>query len=812
MRKYNGAISLFMIIITMTCFIFGGVFIDASRIIVAKNKVRNAMNSALRSSVSYYDKKLVGDYGLYGCDITEAQQNFSRYFAQNMITEDDTIKMFEYNIINSNISGNTPISDSAEFKRQVVEYSKYRAPVTTTMILIDKVKDVFLNLKKGADKIGESTDALEDFKEQFENDANQVKVGLRSAKETVSQNIKDVVRNNIDQIKEGGDVTAIRNAINEQFSSMYDAFDTSEETMNKMQRDTENYRSQATDDINAINEINVGDEADAGLEEDRIPKADGEQTDIAQQADNKTGENGSMRTEVSNMKSAVDAIKSRVDALVVELGRLSGNLVVEKNRLAQKQQEFQTAERDYDEKKRILNQTGEKIEAYNNAKEIYDRNEDKVIEYNEKIESARIAYADNTEFINAINTYINPLISNDYDSKNPKTSENNIRSALKNAYPELSQVFSNIDSLNTAVANREQASKAMANSGGESLSSAYNSAQAAKNQAENTYNAKKGERDAQQAVVDGVVEDIDGVKRSIDAEMDNLKNVMVPSAPTLNIVDIAKDKITKAIKDVDLINSLNELYNSLNREMQTYTVSAIQGDSADSKMHNGIIKKIKGICDYAKDMFKTFTEWDRFRDNIYMVDYIMDKCTYLTSKTPRNHYFEKGEVEYIIFGQKSQVGNIAAAVTTITLMRFAINFIDYFIKAPGDLIAKAVYALGRGAARTYLDMRNMLIAKPAEGVGICPSFDSLKLTYSDHLRLLLFFKFSNAQEGLKDTIYTNMEHTLSGGNINELYTRMTADVEVEVNMLILPIFFGEFTGTNFRNGNYVIRDKATLGY
>ena len=40
----------------------------------------------------------------------------------------------------------------------------------------------------------------------------------------------------------------------------------------------------------------------------------------------------------------------------------------------------------------------------------------------------------------------------------------------------------------------------------------------------------------------------------------------------------------------------------------------------------------------------------------------------LTSQTSRNHYFEKGEVEYIIFGNKSQVAKITACIGTRTLM------------------------------------------------------------------------------------------------------------------------------------------------
>lgn len=824
MRKYNGAISLFMVVILLTSFIFGGVFIDASRIVVAKSKVRNAMNSALRSSMSYYDKSLVGDYGLYAYDGGEADAIFKKYFNANMHIKDENLKMFDYNIVKAGVSNGTLITDPAEFRRQVVEYSKYKAPVTTTMILIDKVTSTFANFKSNADNIKDATDSLDEFKEQYKKDANQIKTGLSSAKTNAANQLKGIVDDNVAKAKDDiAYIDELQGKINEHFGYVSTEIGNSKNTMDKMEQDTENYRNEASQDLAAINGgaagISDGNSSDDGVAEGSYPTVT-QDKDVAQQADDQTGPQGTLRTAVSNLESSVSTIKGEIDGLVASLKVTTGSLIQAKATLETYKADVAAKKSTLDDKSAVLSNTYEKWNAYSTAQSTYNTNNNKATECETKIDEAILSLHGNEAYLDAIEIYRDPTLSLDYDKNNPKTSIKNIKDNLKNQYSDLKDVFSLIEDYNTYVKNRDNAAVIMNQSNGASLKSAYDKALAEKNAAQTAYDTAVGKRDHQQGVVNTLDGEVDNLNEAIKGKLNDLKNLAVPQASELNIVDLAKDKITSELDKVDIIAGLKDLYKELSKEMQTYSLSGNDGDDVESKLSSGLIKKIKSLCEYAQDMFNTFTNPTNLRDNAYMVDYIMDKCTYLTSQTPRNHYFEKGEVEYIIFGNKSQIANITACIGTITLMRFVINFIDYFVKAPGDLIAKAIYGLGRGAAKTVLDMRSMLLVSPEtnpkenirDGIGLCPSFDSLKLTYSDHLRLLLFFKFSKAQEGLKDTIYTNMNNTLDGGDLNNLYTRMSAEVEVDVNLIVLPIFVGEFTGANFRNGNFVIKDKATLGY
>lgn len=810
MCKYNGAISLFMVIIIMTSFIFGGVFIDASRIIVAKSKVKNAMNSALRSSVSYYDKALVGDYGLYGESADEADKQFKKYFEINMKIKDENLNMFDYSIVNSGVEASIPISDSDEFKRQVVEYSKYRAPVTTTMMLIEKVTDAFKMFKSGSDKAKKSTDALDDFKKQFKADGNQISEGIKSAKSNLAKQVKERINSNAESLKSStGSVGELRSSIDNLFGEMEKEFADSNTTLDKMVDDTQKYRQSAADDIASINgeAVKTTEEIEQNDGVDSYPKADSDEDDISVQADKQAADSGTFRKAVDNLHDNILAKKQNVDNLLGELERISGQCVSAKNQLSGLKSELSAAEKEYSEKSKILSSTLSNYQKAQSAKDNFDKAKKALQDCEKKLNDAKTKLIKSSGDNEAVSEYSGTYSNTSLTENEASEKRRNIRAGNSH----LAEIFNCIDSYNSAKKTYDSAAQANSeNPAG--LKQAYDSAAASEAAAKSKRDSCQNQVNAKESEIAGYEAEIDDITNRINAIMNEISGASTPEVDELKLEDIAKNKIKNELNKVDIVKEIGSMLEKLGREMSVYNASAQEGDNVDSVLDDGIISKLKSITDYASDFFGTFTNPAALRDNAYMVDYIMDRCTYLTSQTSRNHYFEKGEVEYIIFGKKSQVGNITACIATITMMRFVINFIDYFITGPGDLIGKAIYALGRGAAKTYLDMRTMFISDAANGVGLCPSFDTIKLTYSDHLRLMLFFKFSQQQEKLKDTIYTNMRETLHGGDINSLYTKMKANVEVEVNLIILPIFFGSFTGANFRNGNFVIKDSAVIHY
>ena len=146
MKKEKAAVTLFVIIIVMASVILGGVFIDFTRVLVAKNRVRTANESAVRSCLANYNEALVSDWGLFGVIYNDDLKNeYNKYINLNLSTDDGTpsLGILRYDNINTTLEATKDLGDSEVFQQKINEYSKYRAPVSLTLGVIDKFKSVF---------------------------------------------------------------------------------------------------------------------------------------------------------------------------------------------------------------------------------------------------------------------------------------------------------------------------------------------------------------------------------------------------------------------------------------------------------------------------------------------------------------------------------------------------------------------------------------------------------------------------------------------------------------------------------------------
>ena len=132
-KKHKGGISIFLIIIVMSTVIFGGVFVDLTRVLVAKNKVRTATESAVRSTLADYSDKLVSEWGLFGLNSndTDINANFKKYLESNLdvSNKENKANLINYEIINTSVTSNKNLGNPDVFQEKINEYSKYRAPV-----------------------------------------------------------------------------------------------------------------------------------------------------------------------------------------------------------------------------------------------------------------------------------------------------------------------------------------------------------------------------------------------------------------------------------------------------------------------------------------------------------------------------------------------------------------------------------------------------------------------------------------------------------------------------------------------------------
>jgi len=213
------------------------------------------------------------------------------------------------------------------------------------------------------------------------------------------------------------------------------------------------------------------------------------------------------------------------------------------------------------------------------------------------------------------------------------------------------------------------------------------------------------------------------------------------------------------------------------------------------------------------------------------IEYVMDKFTFLTSRTERNHYFKKGEVEYILCGKDigdtaSQMENteyyiVLKVLLQVWALRFAIDTIDNFINStvvfPPQRLA---FALAEGALDSCLDMLNML--NGAE-VPICPkSFTSVRLKYSDHLRILLLLKPEEEilrkarqlmQVNIKQLVDAGTGETRHDFRLGDYSTAIYASIEAKLNLFFLPMLkLDSLMPDRFSEGRYVIRKEIYVGY
>ena len=169
--KCRGAISVLLVLIMLPMFVCAGLCVDGSRLTIAKSSVSGAGDLALNAALSEYDEDLHDIYGVFAIseDMDELKDNVKRYF-ENTINNsselegtDSYTRNFIDGLVNSMFAGEqmdfnniidtqveddsftlTPVVESSiakpdNFKKQIVEYMKYRGPVNMARGLLTKL-------------------------------------------------------------------------------------------------------------------------------------------------------------------------------------------------------------------------------------------------------------------------------------------------------------------------------------------------------------------------------------------------------------------------------------------------------------------------------------------------------------------------------------------------------------------------------------------------------------------------------------------------------------------------------------------------
>lgn len=153
--KNKGTISVFLTLILLPTFIFGGVIVDGSRILGAKNIISGAGDLTMNAALSNYHEELNKTYGLLGMAKTpeEVEDIMKDFFTVSLnaagVSQEDFSKALIYLELTDDFSAmgvpESEIYRTEVIRQEIIEYMKYRAPVTLgerALEELDMLKDV----------------------------------------------------------------------------------------------------------------------------------------------------------------------------------------------------------------------------------------------------------------------------------------------------------------------------------------------------------------------------------------------------------------------------------------------------------------------------------------------------------------------------------------------------------------------------------------------------------------------------------------------------------------------------------------------
>ena len=790
-KKCKGAISIFMIIITLSCFMLGGIFIDATRILVARNKVNLSLDAAARSAMSYYDENLVSEYGLYAVSSKDIDKNFKKYFKTNMLkAEYDGIKLFKYKIYDDETKMEVNESFRDSMSRQIKEYEKYRMPVTTTLALVERLKGAFSAMSgktKGMDEAADAVDQLnnrmKDAKKTLKGSGDAIKSNLKNQFQT---SIKNGVSGFLKSSAESANTAGVKKSIEDNIKAVRDEIDVMKGELEALKEKREKYAKESSELEQPENsEIVTTGDASAKSEGDTVAQQ------YAETEQKINDEITALENEIVAVETKVNEIESSLNTMRGEMDTLIANWRTAEAALASAVGELESAER---ELKRVKEE-----------KKIAEK-EGLIANYN-----AVINGADNT--INEIYAALqSDEVKNDYEDYKLALEEKEtaIQEELLEKYEDNEDITNLFEEYKIKYDNEQKiiAIQAQIEAAKADIKIEQDNVDRCENNVTTCENNVAACKTA-----------IENKSKEMQNKIGELSNITTPDVDSTLIKDLKQGAKSAFEEDEDsLFGGAKDLIDDL-----TATMPVRDGDEGldDEK---GLIKMFKAQKEEFDNLLNIVSNPDAMVDQAMYIDYIMGKCTYLTSQSAKKHHFEVGEVEYILFGFENQVANITATIASIYGIRFTINFINYLITTPGAFLSRIAGALTRALAQSAIDLTDMILVPPgaeeAPGCNICPSIakfkiaGGLKLSYSDHLRILLLMKFTESDmNALDNTMHYTLVNEMDGKGTDNLYASADAKVEVGVNLIMIPMFTDILPMDKyFKDGQFIIHQSTSFSY
>jgi len=812
MRKSKGAVTVFLIIVLFATTLLGGLFIDASRILLAKRAVRNAADSAARSALAGYDEHMAAEYGLFAVNAAQAEADFKRYFQNNIaLSKNDGFDILSLNVADDaiKVEVSSPLTDTNILQDQMNEYAKYRAVVDSTIGVIQKFSGIF-----GGDKASKVQSTVSNTK--------QLADGLKDKALELSGDVRTIISGGVDekaQQAKGEVVGSLTNESSAHYTS--GSFTDAELGFDKMDAEIDRAKQRRAELESQLQAYN---QEQAKKMQDMQNLQFGESENLTQNGANQleivsdSADMGQVATEENDFKGTTfpDQVQAEINDLNAQIGAAESKLNSTKQQIRSQSQVVQQ-------------KNSELATAQNNltlAKQAQQAAKAKVNELDSDIYDKKYRYdLANAHVTDEVRQLQQAYQTERENLKNFSGSAEDV-AAQKDRVKQAGEALETaVDALNDNIADDSQKIKT-------ELAKAKEAKKAADDlvtHCQQVYDAVKNARDEAMNKLQRLYDNCGAAETSAG-------HLEVPSS----ISDSAKNRVSNALKNTT--NFLGQINDALTRIVDESKKTDVVGVSANLKFDDffgfealgaDVWKTVNDLVDDLSGIVSIFTTNGEVEKAFFFTGYVFSTHTYLTSQTERgNHYFEIGEVEYILQynlegeNGKSQLACVASSVLDVAKLRLLINWITYMVKSTiPEWISRIITALVQALIRTLEDLVSMIFTteagESAPGCPLSPAFDKIKLSYSDHLRLKMMIRAvdSENREKMFKRMLTLMSDTMEDNGWDDfasLNTRLKADVTVDVDlvMLTLPMFEKILPPDNqiLQDGKFRVHETVSMGY
>lgn len=192
-KSDRGAVSIFLIFVTMVVFAVMAVMIDYARIAAFEWRTEAAAQTSIRSVMSAYEPALQERYGLFAYGQTDPALIAEAVLSDHSPRISDEFAWVNMEVGEHSSSVTRPLGRLEQFDQQVMEDMKYKAPVQIAYELIGKMKPVSGAMEEAA----KTTELLNKVRKDFDKRNKELDHALRFQKQARDEAVGTDIKRSI---------------------------------------------------------------------------------------------------------------------------------------------------------------------------------------------------------------------------------------------------------------------------------------------------------------------------------------------------------------------------------------------------------------------------------------------------------------------------------------------------------------------------------------------------------------------------------------------------------------------------------------